>query len=75
MPSHDPAVRALACTIAATERHHPNADTSELRRDLRAASLAEHIRKVVDSAPPLSDQQRARLAALLHPSGGGANAA
>jgi len=28
-------------------------------------SLAEHIRRVVDTAPPLSPAQRARLGALL----------
>lgn len=30
-----------------------------------AAMLAEHIRRVVDAAPPLTDAQRADLAALL----------
>jgi hypothetical protein len=70
MPANDPAVRAIVCKIAATERHHPNTDTSDLRRDLRAAQLAEHIRKVVDAAPPLTQDQRVRLTALLRPSGG-----
>lgn len=35
------------------------------RRDLTAATLAEHIRRVVDTAPPLTDDQRTRLADLL----------
>jgi len=70
MPAHDPVVRALSSKIAAIERHHPNADTDQLRRDMRAAKLAEHIRRVVDVAPPLTDDQRARLTALLRPSGG-----
>jgi hypothetical protein len=43
------------------------------RRDLRAERLADHIQKVVDSAPPLTEQQLARLAVLLQ--GGGSNAA
>jgi hypothetical protein len=29
--------------------------------------LAEHVRRLVDQAPPLSTEQRARLAALLRP--------
>lgn len=34
-------------------------------RDLRAEKLAEHIRIVVDAMPPLTDEQRTRLASLL----------
>lgn len=30
-------------------------------------SLEEYIRRVVDAAPPLSDAQRNRIAALLRP--------
>ncbi|MBB5785982.1 hypothetical protein [Jiangella mangrovi] len=47
------------------------------RRELRAAALEDHIRKVVDQAPPLTTEQRDRLAQLLRPSvarnGGGAH--
>lgn len=32
-----------------------------------AARLAQHIRRVVDSAPPLSQAQKDRLAVLLQP--------
>jgi hypothetical protein len=38
---------------------------ADAQRDLRAAKLAEHIRKVVDSAPPLTPELADRLAALL----------
>lgn len=38
------------------------------RRDLRAERLADHIADVVNAAPPLTNEQRARLAALLRPS-------
>lgn len=62
--SEMPAHRAR---LAATLRHHPDADTTEIRRDLRAAKLADYIRKVVDEAPPLTDAQRERLAAILSP--------
>lgn len=43
----------------------------EARRELRAAQLAEHIAKVVAQAPPLTNDQRNRLALLLR---GGASA-
>lgn len=38
------------------------------RANQREAELAAHIKKVVDAAPPLSDEQRATLAVLLRPS-------
>lgn len=46
------------------------ADDPELvdaRRNLKAERLANLVRQVVDSAPPLTDDQRARIAALLRP--------
>ena len=39
----------------------------QARRDLNEANLAAHIRRIVDGAPPLTDEQRERLALLLHP--------
>lgn len=36
-----------------------------------ATDLEEHIRRVVDAAPVLSNEQRTRLAALFAPAGGG----
>jgi hypothetical protein len=42
---------------------------ADARRDLAAASLEEYIRRVVDSAPPLTDDQRSRIAALLQAGG------
>jgi hypothetical protein len=41
------------------------------RAELRTAAAEVYITKVVDAAPPLSDEQRARLAALLRPTGDG----
>lgn len=48
----------------------------ERARKARAAqeSVDFYIKKLVDAAPPLSEQQRARLAALLA-NGGGQSAA
>lgn len=43
------------------------------RRDLAAANIAEFIKKTVDKAPPLTAEQRTKLAELLRPArrGGG----
>jgi len=43
------------------------ARAAEADQELRAAKLESHIRKLVDAAPPLSIEQRTRLAALLLP--------
>ncbi|MFI7203319.1 hypothetical protein [Micromonospora aurantiaca (nom. illeg.)] len=57
---------------AALKRRH-GADhpaTEAASRELREASLARHITRLVDQAPPLTDEQRARLAGLLLPAAG-----
>ncbi len=59
--------------LAAAKRHHPEADTSEIARDLKAARAEDYIRKLVDEAPPLTPEQRDRLALRLR--GEGATAA
>lgn len=58
---------AQRARVAGLSRSRP-ADDPELldaRRDLRATRLAEHIAKVVDEAPRLSDEQRDKLAVIL----------
>lgn len=40
-------------------------DMIDARRDLRAARLADYITRTVDAAPPLTAEQRDRLALLL----------
>ncbi len=37
----------------------------EARRNLRAARAEDYIKRLVEAAPPLTDQQRSRLAVLL----------
>ena len=51
--------------LAAHVRHHPDADHGDLKRDLAAANLEDYIRRTVDAAPPLTAEQRDRLAVLL----------
>lgn len=53
--------------VAALSRSR-TADDPDLiaaRQSLKAAGLEEHIAAVVDSAPPLSAEQRERLAGIL----------
>lgn len=60
---------AARARLASLTRHRGADDpaTIDAARDLAAEGLAEHIRAVVDTAPPLTSDQRDRLAALLRP--------
>jgi hypothetical protein len=49
----------------------PQTVVDDLKRQIKAETLEAHIRKTVDSAPPLTREQRERLAAVLQ--GGGAD--
>jgi hypothetical protein len=70
-----PGVTTARARVSALKRHHPEGGVvvEAAVRDLRATTLEEYIRRVVDSAPPLTDQQKGRLSALLRPSGGESN--
>ncbi len=63
---------ALACAEAEAKRRpgdpHARDEVDELRRQYRAVAAEDYIRELVDSAPPLTDEQRDRLAVLLRPS-------
>jgi hypothetical protein len=58
--------------VAALSRDREPDDPAliEARRNLRAERLANHVRRVVAEAPPLSTEQRERIAALLRAGGG-----
>ena len=45
----------------------------EAGRDARAAKLAEYIERVVNEAPPLTEDQKSALSLLLRPPGGDAS--
>lgn len=53
--------------VASLSRSRPpdDPDLVAARRNLRAAHLAEYVRKAVEQAPPLTAEQRARVAAAL----------
>lgn len=64
MPSKNPARRSQVARIAAATRWGlPEAP--DMRRELALSNLEERARQIVESWPPLSDSQRARLALLL----------
>jgi hypothetical protein len=50
-------------------------DLIDARRRLKALRLEEHVARVVAEAPPLTAEQRDRIAALLRPSARGGAAA
>jgi hypothetical protein len=65
-------VAALSYAVSAGKRQPDDPELAEARaaliearRGLRAEQLAEHVRKVLAIAPPLSDEQKERIAALL----------
>jgi hypothetical protein len=62
--------------LAALRRHHPDQPDvgADERRALKEAALARHIRKLVDTDPPLTAEQRIRLGALLLTTGGDGDA-
>lgn len=62
-----PADRTSRARLAAQKRHHPDSEqTQTLAAEYATDSLARHIAKIVAQAPPLSEEQRSRLALLLH---------
>lgn len=48
-------------------------DLVDARIRLKAARVEDYIARVVDGAPPLTPEQRDKLAALLRPVSGGAS--
>lgn len=60
--------RRRRARVAINRRHHP--DRPELyeddQRTLKADALERHIKQMVGSWPPLTAEQRGRLALLLH---------
>lgn len=59
-------VTSARAVVAARKRHnHPAADVLAAEVDLKAANLAQAIERAVSAAPPLTDEQRMRLAAII----------
>ncbi len=60
-------VARLSRAIKRGERPTHDPELTEARRNLRALRLEEHVQRVLAEAPPLTDEQRTRLAELLRP--------
>lgn len=71
MDAHARKARSRLANAAKSARRHDSADAAaevrNAKRDYAAAALAEHIRRLVADAPPLTDQQRDYLRQLLAP--------
>lgn len=66
--------RAQLASKAAKAAQHPHDPTKlravdDARRDYRFVAATDYVRQLVDSAPPLTLEQRARIASLLVPIG------
>jgi hypothetical protein len=62
-----PNARRAQSRVAALKRHHPD-DTAALasaRQEFAYAVAEARVREIVDAAPPLTEEQRRRLARLL----------
>ena len=51
--------------LAAKRRYHPEASCDAELAALRAARAEDYIKRLVETAPPLTADQRERLAVLL----------
>ena len=76
VPTRAPHLRSkeeIGAELAVTSRWHPDKTErlAELRQDLREAVALDAIQKIIDKAPPLTPERRARLAALLAVPDGG----
>ncbi|MEQ7126678.1 hypothetical protein ABN034_19365 [Actinopolymorpha sp. B11F2] len=51
--------------IAGRRRQNPNADVTDLQRELNAAKAEAYLRSIIDTAPGITDAEAEKLAALL----------
>lgn len=63
----DPAVVRARGRLGSAIRDGKADVAADAQLDLREALAAQRIKELVDAAPPLSPERRARLAALLQP--------
>lgn len=55
---------------SAAARRWQTPDRETVERDYAAERIAAYVERVVEAAPPLTDQQRARITAILQGGGG-----
>lgn len=64
-------IAALTRAIRAGERPADDPAFTAAKRDFAAARIEGDIERILSEAPPLTDEQRARLAELLNAETGG----
>lgn len=72
MPAHSPTLRQAVAKAGAAARGGDPERVLETKRDLAAERIAAYVERVVAQAPPLSPEQRDRLALLLRGTGAAA---
>lgn len=65
MPTKTPVAAAIA--VARAAKNPDPAVEIAARRDLAEAKIAQYVERVLAQAPPLTGEQRTRLAELLRP--------
>lgn len=65
MPATSPTLRQAVARAGHAASSGDPARIHDTRRDLAAERIASYIQKVVDQAPPLTAEQRTKLAVLL----------
>jgi predicted oxidoreductase (fatty acid repression mutant protein) len=66
VPSKDPVTRARIARIAAHTRwQNTPQEVQQDRRELEVQRVEDYIKRLVDEAPPLTNEQRDRLVVLL----------
>lgn len=73
MPFAGSTVAKTRSRVATAHRSGDPEQIAQARRDHAAATLESHISRIVGAAPPLTAEQRDRLAALLRGAAGGAS--
>jgi hypothetical protein len=63
----DPAVNTARARVGIAARLDPEGNHSALKAELVEANIAAYIKKTLADAPPLTDEQRTKLAELLKP--------
>lgn len=57
--------QSLGGKLGSTRKYTPGADTTDIERDLAASKIEDRVREIVAAAPPLTEEQRQRISALL----------
>lgn len=65
MAAHTRTRRSLSAKKAHAARFHPDRDTTDLDRALKFEGAREYVTRLVDTFPPLTDEQVGKLSAIL----------